>query len=118
MNFKSIGVGLLAGTLVSGVAVLLTAPTSGKELRNSCQSSMNSLRQSAKQLSREGLEIKDQAVETFKISGDILKTASSEIKHSIDQWQEETAPSIDRIKSEVEDVQKNVEELQKLVKKD
>ncbi|MCM2676673.1 YtxH domain-containing protein [Alkalicoccobacillus plakortidis] len=118
MNLKSVGIGLLTGTVISGVAVLLTAPASGRDIRNGCQSSIQSFRQSAKQLSREGIEIKDQAVETIKFGGDILKTASSELKTSFEQWQEDTAPSIDRIKAEVEGVQKNIEELQQLTKKD
>ncbi|MDQ0205314.1 YtxH domain-containing protein [Alkalicoccobacillus murimartini] len=118
MNFKSIGIGLLTGTVISGVAVLLTAPSSGKDLRIGCQNSIQSFKQSTKQLSREGIEIKEQALETFKLGGDILKTAGAELKTSFDQWQEDTAPSIERIKTEIEGVQKNVEELQKLTKKD
>ncbi|TSB45791.1 YtxH domain-containing protein [Alkalicoccobacillus porphyridii] len=118
MNMKSISFGLVAGTIISGVAVLLTAPTSGRELRNSCQNTLQSFKQSANQLSKEGIEIKNQAVETAKLGGDVLKTASTELKASFEEWQKETAPSIERIKTEIEGVQKNVEELQKLTKKD
>ena len=118
MNLKSISYGLLAGTVISGVAVLLTAPSSGRDLRNSCQHSIESFKQSAKQLSKEGIQIKEQAVETAKLGGDVLKTASSELKTSFEHWQKETAPSIERIKTEIEGVQQNVEELQKLTKKE
>lgn len=106
-GFKS---GLFWGAFFGGLAGLMNAPKSGKETRedlkhfidtttddvNDVRYKVDNLRMSVQKLTQEGM--------------DSVKTATDGIQTSLQHFEEETSPRINRIQRHIEDLSEDIEE--------
>ena len=106
-GFKS---GLFWGAFFGGLAGLMNAPKSGKETRedlkhfidtttddvNDVRYKVDNLRMSVQKLTQEGM--------------DSVKTATDGIQKSLQHFEEETSPQINRIQRHIEDLTEDIEE--------
>ncbi|HBY90564.1 MAG: YtxH domain-containing protein [Ruoffia tabacinasalis] len=107
VGFKS---GLFWGAFFGGLAGLMNAPKSGKETRedlkhfidtttddvNDVRYKVDNLRMSVQKLTQEGM--------------DSVKTATDGIQTSLQHFEEETTPRINRIQRHIEDLNEDIEE--------
>lgn len=89
---RSLLTGLFVGGIIGGAAVLLTAPSSGKQLREKMKTNYDSFEETIKRLKSDGLALKDQLIKAAKESTDVIKDVGGELQTSIKKWQEEIKP--------------------------
>ncbi|MED3648843.1 YtxH domain-containing protein [Halalkalibacterium halodurans] len=108
MKIRPFFYGALTGAILASIATLLIAPTSGKELQKKCKAKGRSLQQSIEQMKHDGIQLKDRISKTSKMTSEALKTVGPEIKTSLDQWKEDVDPSLQKLKDDIEQLQKAV----------
>lgn len=80
---RSLLTGLFVGGIIGGAAVLLSAPSSGKQLREKMKTNYDSFEETIKRLKSDGLALKDQLIKAAKESTDVIKDVSGELQTSI-----------------------------------
>lgn len=80
---RSLLTGLFVGGIIGGAAVLLTAPSSGKQLREKMKTNYDSFEETIKRLKSDGLALKDQLIKAAKESTDVIKDVGGELQTSI-----------------------------------
>lgn len=83
---RSLLTGLFVGGIIGGAAVLLTAPSSGKQLREKMKTNYDSFEETIKRLKSDGLALKDQLIKAAKESTDVIKDVGGELQTSIKKW--------------------------------
>ncbi|AKL83739.1 gas vesicle protein [Bacillus atrophaeus] len=112
-NGRSLLTGLFVGGIIGGAAVLLSAPSSGKELRGKIKSNCESFEETIKRLKTDGMALKDQLVRAAKESADVIKDVSGELQTSIKKWQEEIKPHQQDLQKEIADIEEKIKQLEK-----
>ncbi|KXZ20817.1 hypothetical protein AXI59_06845 [Bacillus nakamurai] len=110
---RSLLTGLFVGGLIGGAAVLLSAPSSGKELRGKIKENCNSIEETIKRLKTDGKALKDQLVQTAKESAEVIKDVGGELQTSIKKWQEEIKPHQQDLQKEIADIEEKIRQLEK-----
>lgn len=106
MKAKTFIIGVGTGLVAGAAAVLFTTPQSGKELKLSLKERKLSADQLKNDFKQRFEAIKD-AVNTIKVEAKTtLPETLSSIKGSIEQFQEDTAPTQQRIMQHIEELQK------------
>lgn len=109
MKLKNIGVGFTVGLTGGLLIAFLNAPKSGKELQNSLTSGSNDLQSGLNQLKIEGDEIKNAFLKTKHESSEVFSTLGDEVKTMISNFQADINPNIERLQSNIENVQNRVD---------
>ncbi|MEC1900552.1 YtxH domain-containing protein [Bacillus atrophaeus] len=112
-NGRSLLTGLFVGGIIGGAAVLLSAPSSGKELRGKIKSNCESFEETIKRLKTDGMALKDQLVRAAKESADVIKDVSGELQTSFKKWQEEIKPHQQDLQKEIADIEEKIKQLEK-----
>lgn len=102
---RSLLTGLFVGGIIGGAAVLLTAPSSGKQLREKMKTNYDSFEETIKRLKSDGLALKDQLIKAAKESTDVIKDVGGELQTSIKKWQEEIKPHQQDLQKEIADIE-------------
>ncbi|MEC1405879.1 YtxH domain-containing protein [Bacillus halotolerans] len=110
---RSLLTGLFVGGIIGGAAVLLSAPSSGKQLREKIKTNCDSFEETIKRLKSDGLTLKDQLVKAAKESADVIKDVSGELQTSIKKWQEEIKPHQQDLQKEFADIEEKIKQLEK-----
>lgn len=110
---RSLAAGLLVGGVIGGVAALLSAPTSGKELRRKLKANCGTFEDTVKRLKHDGIALKEQVVKTARESAEIIKDVGSELQSSIKEWREEIKPHQQDLKKELADIEEKIQQLEK-----
>jgi gas vesicle protein len=117
LKAKSLFYGVVAGSIIGSVSILLTTPSSGKEIRtelkntkdewslmlNELKSNLRKLINSIQFLSKEGK--------------DAAKELTTDLKSSIEQWKQSTEPNNNNLQNEITNIQKTIEELEEKLNK-
>ncbi|MFC0272061.1 YtxH domain-containing protein [Metabacillus herbersteinensis] len=111
-NNKSLMYGLLVGGLVGSMATLLSAPSSGRDLRGQIRFNRQRLEETVNQLKSEGVSLKDQVVQTAKESAGVIKEVSADLQNSIKQWQMEIEPHKNDLQKEIEEIELKIKQLE------
>ncbi|MGM0876261.1 MAG: YtxH domain-containing protein [Bacillota bacterium] len=109
---KSLLCGLLVGGLIGGIAVLMSTPSTGKELRGQLQINRRKLEETLQQLKTESIALKDQIIITAKESSGVVKEVSTDLKRTINQFQQEIAPHKKDLQKEIEEVELKIKQLE------
>ncbi len=99
--------------IIGGAAVLLTAPSSGKQLREKMKTNYDSFEETIKRLKSDGLALKDQLIKAAKESTDVIKDVGGELQTSIKKWQEEIKPHQQDLQKEIADIEEKIRQLEK-----
>lgn len=110
---RSLLTGLFVGGIIGGAAVLLTAPSSGKQLREKMKTNYDSFEETIKRLKSDGLALKDQLIKAAKESTDVIKDVGGELQTSIKKWQEEINPHQQDLQKEIADIEEKIRQLEK-----
>ena len=110
---RSLLTGLFVGGIIGGAAVLLTAPSSGKQLREKMKTNYDSFEETIKRLKSDGLALKDQLIKAAKESTDVIKVVGGELQTSIKKWQEEIKPHQQDLQKEIADIEEKIRQLEK-----
>ncbi|CAN2252616.1 YtxH domain-containing protein [Bacillus vallismortis] len=110
---RSLLTGLFVGGIIGGAAVLLTAPSSGAQLREKMKTNYDSFEETIKRLKSDGLALKDQLIKAAKESTDVIKDVSGELQTSIKKWQEEIKPHQQDLQKEIADIEEKIKQLEK-----
>lgn len=105
---RSLLTGLFVGGIIGGAAVLLTAPSSGKQLREKMKTNYDSFEETIKRLKSDGLALKDQLIKAAKESTDVIKDVGGELQTSIKKWQEEIKPHQQDLQKEIADIEEKI----------
>ncbi|MFC0473688.1 YtxH domain-containing protein [Halalkalibacter kiskunsagensis] len=114
MNAKSFFSGFLAGSAILGMITLFTTPTSGKNVRATCKENTLKLRNELDQLANDSKNATIQLKTTAKEGKEAFLSVGSEVKDSINKWQQDIEPTVSQLKADIEALQKNVEQATKI----
>lgn len=118
MRTKSFLLGFLFGGATAGIIVLLNAPLSGKESAKHLQKNLNCLKGNASAINNSLLELLGTVQTASKEGLKEISTFIADVKKLVSGWQQEIKPHQDEIKRQLNDIQKNLAELDELVKKE
>lgn len=112
-NGRSLFTGIVVGGIIGGAAVLLSAPTSGKELRGQLRANCGRIEETVQKLKIDGAALTEQIVSTAKEGMDVVKEVSSELQSSIKTWREEIKPHQQDLQKELADIEEKIKQLEK-----
>lgn len=108
MNGKSMLYGLLTGSMLAGICTLLITPQAGIKTRKQITEKIKASKELLEKGKMEASALKEQLQETTTISKDTIKLVSTEVKHSVEDWQKEVEPTITQLKNEIDLLQKTL----------
>ncbi|WP_158598228.1 YtxH domain-containing protein [Falsibacillus albus] len=117
MNKKIFSYGLLFGTAIGAVSALLSAPSSGKELRTQLQESGDEWLNTLKEIKVNVQGLKDSVAKVSKEGKDTILQLTSDIKEIVQQWQLDSKPNKDQLKLEIAEIQQTIAELESEIHK-
>ncbi|WP_077211103.1 YtxH domain-containing protein [Bacillus dakarensis] len=112
MKAKSILLGMIAGGITSGIAVLLSAPSSGKDTTRNLQQFVNNWKIQLEDVKDAIVEMKNSIKTATTESKENINFFVQEIKSLIADWQKEIEPHQEKLMSEIESIQLSLEELE------
>lgn len=105
LNGKRFLIGFAIGSVIGGVSTLFTTPFSGSELRNRCKKFGRTIRTDIQRVSHDAKEVVTEIKEA--------KNIGSDIKESIDSWQEDISPALTKLQADVDALQTKIERVTK-----
>ncbi|MGX1265040.1 gas vesicle protein [Rossellomorea marisflavi] len=115
MKVKSLMYGLIVGGIVAGAGSLLSAPSSGKELRGKLKDKQNDWKLTLEDLKERANELKASIGTLSQESKETVLQLSKDLQASIKEWQISTAPNNERLQKEIETVRQTIEDLEKSI---
>ncbi|WP_180954118.1 YtxH domain-containing protein [Bacillus sp. M6-12] len=115
MKTRSLLFGFVAGTLVAGAAVLLSAPSSGRELRDRIKFSKDEALDILLEIKARAAELKNDTVYATKASKETINQFITEVKARIEYWRLEIEPHKNEISSQIQEIESAVGELEGIV---
>ncbi|RFU64401.1 YtxH domain-containing protein [Peribacillus saganii] len=115
MKAKSLLFGFVAGTLVAGAAVLLSAPSSGRDLRDRIKINKDEAVDILAEIKARATELKDDTVYATKVSKETINQFLSEVKARIEYWKLEIEPHKNELSSQIQEIESAVGELEGIV---
>ncbi|MCP8968209.1 YtxH domain-containing protein [Ectobacillus ponti] len=110
---KAFAAGVLFGSVAAGIAALLTAPSSGRELRKKVAQKGIELKGQLDGFKDDTLLLKEQAIQTVHDSKEVFIELKDDMQKALSSWKAETAQNKENIQKEIDALQRSIEELQK-----
>ncbi|MDG4656738.1 YtxH domain-containing protein [Ectobacillus antri] len=107
--------GLMVGGAAAAIAVLCTAPSSGKDFRKKVKQKSNLAKQSLGDLKDQSLLLKDQVIQAASESKIVFNDLKEDMQHAFSTWQQEIKPNKANIEQELKDIQTSLQQLQNAV---
>ncbi|WP_181833127.1 YtxH domain-containing protein [Bacillus taeanensis] len=107
---RSYLIGFAFGTFLTGTAVLLNAPKSGKELRTDMKEKGEEFKASLTKFKSETTDLKNKIVNLSKEGKETFTTLSSEVKDSMGEWKRSVDPNLKQLQKDLEELQQKLEE--------
>jgi len=112
LNSKALAYGILVGGVVGAATALLTAPSSGKELRNQLKESKSEWIRIAQDLKEDAMDIKNSVAKVSKEGKEIIKELAGDVKMAVEEWQRDIEPNIEAMQEEMKDIQNTIAQLE------
>ncbi|WP_430787813.1 YtxH domain-containing protein [Virgibacillus flavescens] len=113
---KSLLLGFVIGGVVSASATLLSAPSSGRDLRSRAKVQSTEWKDMISNLKFDGMRLKQQITDTSKEGAALIKDLTQEIKKSVQDWQETVEPHQENIQKYLEQIESSLKDLEEKVK--
>ncbi|WP_062050592.1 YtxH domain-containing protein [Bacillus sp. JCM 19034] len=113
MNIKSLTIGLLVGSLVTSSITLLTTPSSGKQMQRRIKEQLTTGKENLQQIKQQYTNTTKQLKGTIAITKEQGQDFVNETKNIFSDYQKDIAPSLQRLKSDIDDLQKQVNDMKK-----
>src|SRR5690625_5205248 len=114
---KSLLLGFIIGGTVSAAVTLLSAPSSGKELRKRVKHQSQEWKEMADKLLQDSLRLKDQIAETSKEGVALINNLTQEMQKSVEEWKFAVEPHQENIHEYLEQIEASLKDLEEKVKK-
>lgn len=115
---KSLLLGFLVGGTISAAATLLSAPTSGRNLRSQIKEQSLEWKETIEDLVQDGMKLKEQITQTSKEGIALVNELTQEMKKSVEDWKAAVEPHQDNIHEYLEQIEFSLKELEEKIKKD
>lgn len=115
---KSLFLGFLIGGAVSATVALLSAPSSGRELRSQIKTQSLEWKDTIDELLQDGLTLKKQIAETSKEGVALINELTHEMKKSVEEWKSAVEPHQENIHEYLEEIEASLKALEEKVKKE
>ncbi|WP_449539302.1 YtxH domain-containing protein [Ferdinandcohnia sp. Marseille-Q9671] len=112
---KSLLCGVIVGSIFGGISVLLSTPTSGKEIRKKVKDNQIQITSSLSEVIKEGKKLKEQVALSTKQAANTITEVSGELKSSINLWKKEIEENQKSIQKELLEIENALENLEKKV---
>lgn len=112
---KSLLYGVLIGSVIGGVSILLSTPTSGREFRRSLKKNQSQITNSLTQVVYEGKALTEQISKSASHAVSTISEVSSDIKDSINHWKKEIEGNQKNIQKELLEIESALEKLEKAI---
>ncbi|MCR2821074.1 YtxH domain-containing protein [Lederbergia panacisoli] len=112
MNTKALAYGILVGGVVGAATALLTAPSSGKELRSQLKESKGEWIRIAQDLKEDAMDIKNSVAKVSKEGKEIIKELAGDVKMAVEEWQRDIEPNIEAMQEEMREIQNTIAQLE------
>ena len=112
---KAFITGILCGSAVAGIAALLTAPSSGTELRRKLKEKSEDFKRSLTDLKDDTKLLTEQIAGTAAEGKDVFIELKGDVQKAFSSWKNETTPHRESIQREIEELQKSIDYLQQSV---
>lgn len=109
---KSLLLGFLAGSIISGAVALLNAPKSGKETRSDLKRQAEELKVSFEHVKENGKELSEQIISTSKEGVQLIKELSLDVKNSLESWHATIQPHQRNIQFYLKQIEERLNELE------
>lgn len=113
MKLRPIIFGFITGAVVAGVTTIMTAPSSGRELREKIQSGKHELFTTFDDLSLKIRRMQEAIVEAGQVSIETGKTFVSDVQSLIENWKNEIEPNKTELINNVQEIEQSIHELEK-----
>ncbi len=115
MKMKSLLIGFVTGAIVAGTATILSAPSSGRNLRIRLQNSKDELLATAEELLTKIYEIKNEALTAAQLSKESILLFISDVQFLIEDWKREMEPSKTELVKHIQEIETSLKELEDLI---
>lgn len=109
---SSLLLGFVVGGVVSATATLLSAPSSGEELRYRAKQQGMEWATMFSDLKRDGLRLKEKISNTSKEGASLVKDLTQEMKQSVQDWKESVEPHQKNIQKYLEQIEASLKDLE------
>lgn len=113
---KSLLLGMLVGGTVSAAVTLLSAPSSGRELRSQIKEQSKDWKETIEALIQDGVKLKNQIAKTSKEGISLVNELTQEMKKSVEEWKSAVEPHQENIHEYLEQIQLSLKDLEEKVK--
>ncbi|HEX6593590.1 MAG TPA: YtxH domain-containing protein [Bacillota bacterium] len=114
---KSLLLGILVGSTVGATITLLSAPSSGKQLRHNIKLQGIEWKTTLEKMKEESLRLKNQIVQTSKEGAVLMKDLTRDMKNSVVEWRKTVEPHQENIYEYLEQIESSLKALEEKVQK-
>jgi len=112
---KSILFGFIVGGAISATTVLLTTPSSGRELRYRVKQQSIEWKKIVDDIIQDGLRLKDQIAKTSKEGVALINDLTQEMKTSVEEWKNAIEPHQENIHEYLEQIEASIKDLEEKI---
>lgn len=109
---RSFLLGFVVGGAISATVTLLSAPSSGRDLRQKIAQQSSEWKQIIDEMIQKGLNLKDQIARTSKEGVSLINELTTEMKKSIDEWKMAIEPHQESIHEYLEQLEASIRDLE------
>ncbi|WP_050614236.1 YtxH domain-containing protein [Bacillus testis] len=115
MKGKNVMLGFLAGAAVGGIATLLYAPASGKDLRKNIKENKEDIQVILADIKERIKDMKSETVSASNVSKETIKVFVSDVKERISAWKTDIEPHKQDIQYRIKEIESALGELEQVV---
>lgn len=112
MKGKSLLIGFISGFTVAGVSVLLSAPSSGQELRVKLKQSKDETMDLLQDLKKSIVQLKNESVSATTVSKTQIQAFVKGVKEALEEWKQDSQAHTSAIQIQINDVETAIQELE------
>lgn len=113
---KSLILGFIIGGGIGAATVLLSTPTSGRDLRFKIKQQSLEWKDMVDHLMNDARQLKDQITKTSKEGVALINELTQEMKQSVEEWKSAVEPHQENIHEYLEEIEQSLKELEEKVK--
>ncbi|MEH7238387.1 YtxH domain-containing protein [Bacillus sp. JJ1562] len=112
---KSLFYGLLIGSVIGSVSVLLSTPSSGQDFRRTLKNNQKHISKNLNRVVSEGKSLTEQVSRSTVQAVNTITEVSGEFRNSFNHWKKEIVGNQKSIQKELLDIESALEKLEKAV---
>ena len=115
MNTKSLFVGFISGFTIAGISVLLSTPSSGKEIRYRLKLSKEETTALLQDVKKSVVQLKEDIGTATTVSKTQIQDFVKGVKEALEDWKKDSKMHTTAIQVQIEDVETAIQELESAI---